>query len=73
MRYLNNKKRGEGMKRYKISVSIEREVTANNEYEAQENFWIELEDDNGKENTTTENRLADSMEIREIKRKNKKG
>lgn len=61
------------MKRYKISVSIEREVTANNEYEAQENFWIELEDDNGKENTTTENRLADSMEIREIKRKNKKG
>jgi len=55
------------MKKYRIKISLEREVEAKDEFEACENFWVELADDNAMENTTTENRLADSIEISEIK------
>lgn len=51
---------------FRIRVSIEREVEAEDEHTAAERFWNELEDNNGMENTTTENRLSDSMEIEEV-------
>lgn len=56
------------MKKYKVKISLEREVEANDEYEACENFWQELAEDNAIENTTTENRLVESMEIKENKK-----
>jgi hypothetical protein len=55
------------MPKYKVRIELERIVEAKDEYEASENFWIELEQDNGAENTTTDNRLGESMTVEEIK------
>lgn len=52
--------------KYEIRVSIEREVEAPDEEDASNKFFEELEEDNIRENTTTENRLIESMEIKKI-------
>lgn len=55
------------MPKFKVKVSLERIVSANDEEEAGNNFWFDLDEANNKENATTENKLTDSMEIKEIR------
>ncbi len=54
---------------YKVKIELERRVDARDEEEARSEFWIQLEDDNALANTTTENRLSDSMTVKKIEDK----
>ena len=53
---------------FNIKVGIEKVIEAKDEYEAGEKFWTSLEEDNGIENTTTENRLEESRKIEDVRR-----
>lgn len=53
-------------KKYVVSIGINHEVKADNENEAIEKFWKELEDSDGSENTILENILLDSLKVKEV-------
>lgn len=50
--------------KYRISVGISRVIEANDEEEAGNKFWEELEKENGIENTSITTILNDSMKIK---------
>jgi len=52
---------------YLVKTYIVREVEAQDEEEAHERFWIELEDECSLSNTTIDNMLNDSIEIEKLR------
>ena len=55
------------MTRFIVSISLTRELDVLDEWEAIEKFWIALDDEQKKDNTTLQNQLSDSMKIKRVK------